>query len=75
MPQTLWTRYNPLFLGRNDFIPLLQVRLLSLTDKSVLAATEELSIKIKADKENHVLHITDTGVGMLYCLEDNFQPL
>merc|ERR1719507_1268869 len=41
-----------------------KVRLLSLTDKSVLAATEELSIKIKADKENHVLHITDTGVGM-----------
>merc|ERR1739844_106907 len=40
------------------------VRLLSLTDKSVLEATEELSIKIKADKENHVLHITDTGVGM-----------
>ena len=38
--------------------------MLSLTDKSVLAATEELSIKIKADKENHVLHITDTGVGM-----------
>merc|ERR1712198_290102 len=36
----------------------------SLTDKSVLAATEELSIKIKADKENHELHITDTGVGM-----------
>ena len=30
----------------------------------MLAATEELSIKIKADKENHVLHITDTGVGM-----------
>jgi len=41
-----------------------KVRLMSLTDKSVLAATEELSIKIKADKENHVLHITDTGVGM-----------
>merc|ERR1712106_173333 len=33
-------------------------------DKSVLAATDELTIKIKADKENHVLHITDTGVGM-----------
>ena len=30
----------------------------------MLAATEELSIKIKADKENHVLHITDTGIGM-----------
>ena len=41
-----------------------KIRLLSLTDKSVMAATEELSIKIKADKENHVLTITDTGVGM-----------
>merc|ERR1719430_1536095 len=41
-----------------------KIRLLSLTDKSVLEATEELSIKIKADKENHVLHITDAGVGM-----------
>merc|ERR1711971_308135 len=41
-----------------------KIRLISLTDRSVLAATEELSIKIKADKENHVLHITDTGVGV-----------
>jgi len=41
-----------------------KIRLMSLTDKSVLEATEELSIKIKADKENHVLHITDTGIGM-----------
>merc|ERR1711962_1067429 len=41
-----------------------KIRLLSLTDKSQLDSTEELSIKIKADKENHVLHITDTGVGM-----------
>jgi len=41
-----------------------KVRLLSLTDKSVLDATDELSIKIKADKENKVLHITDTGIGM-----------
>jgi len=41
-----------------------KVRLLSLTDKSVLAATDELSIKIKADKENHMLSITDTGIGM-----------
>ena len=23
-----------------------------------------MSIKIKADKENHVLHVTDTGIGM-----------
>jgi heat shock protein beta len=41
-----------------------KIRLLSLTDKSVLDATEELSIKIKADKDNHVLHIIDTGIGM-----------
>ena len=35
-----------------------KIRLISLTDKSVLEATEELSIKIKADKENHILTIT-----------------
>ena len=39
-------------------------RLLSLTDKSVLSATDELSIRIKADKDNHLLTITDTGIGM-----------
>ena len=41
-----------------------KIRLLSLTDKSVLDATEELTIKIKVDKDNKVLHITDTGIGM-----------
>merc|ERR1712227_794814 len=41
-----------------------KIRLLSLTDKSVLDATDELTIKIKADKENHILTITDTGIGM-----------
>ncbi|XP_068689851.1 endoplasmin-like [Montipora foliosa] len=41
-----------------------KIRFLSLTDKSALAATEELSIRIKADKENNVLHVTDTGIGM-----------
>ena len=40
-----------------------KIRLLSLTDKNVMAATDELSIKIKADKENHILSITDTGIG------------
>ena len=39
-------------------------RLLSLSDKSVLSATDELSIRIKADKDNHLLTITDTGIGM-----------
>merc|ERR1711988_1464912 len=41
-----------------------KIRLLSLTDKTVLSSTDEFSIKIKADKENHVLSITDTGIGM-----------
>ena len=41
-----------------------KIRLLSLTDKTVMRATEDLNIKIKADKENHVLTITDTGIGM-----------
>jgi heat shock protein beta len=40
-----------------------KIRFISLTDKAALAATEELSIKIKADRENGVLHITDTGIG------------
>lgn len=41
-----------------------KIRLLSLTDKNVMDSTDELTIKIKADKENHVLTITDTGIGM-----------
>ena len=41
-----------------------KIRFLSLTDKSALAATDEMSIKIKADKDNNVLHVTDTGIGM-----------
>lgn len=41
-----------------------KIRLLSLTEKEQLDSNSELSVKIKADKENHVLHITDTGIGM-----------
>lgn len=41
-----------------------KVRLLSLTDKSAIGEMVEMSIKIKADKDNNVLHITDTGIGM-----------
>uniref|UniRef100_A0A646QE69 Heat shock protein 83 n=1 Tax=Hemiscolopendra marginata TaxID=943146 RepID=A0A646QE69_9MYRI len=41
-----------------------KIRLLSLTDPNALSATSELSVRIKADKDNHVLHITDTGIGM-----------
>ncbi|KAK9500121.1 hypothetical protein O3M35_001445 [Rhynocoris fuscipes] len=41
-----------------------KIRLLSLTDSSVLASNEELTIKLKVDKDAKALHITDTGVGM-----------
>ncbi|KAK3876269.1 hypothetical protein Pcinc_018929 [Petrolisthes cinctipes] len=41
-----------------------KIRLLSLTDKEELDTNPELIIRIKADKDNHVLHITDTGIGM-----------
>jgi heat shock protein beta len=41
-----------------------KIRFMSLTDKSALSATEEMSIKIKVDKENKMLHVTDTGIGM-----------
>ena len=41
-----------------------KIRLLSLTDPNILKDTEEMSIRIKADKENHALTITDTGIGM-----------
>lgn len=41
-----------------------KIRLLSLTDKEQLSSTSELSIRIRADKDNHILHLTDTGIGM-----------
>lgn len=41
-----------------------KIRLLSLTDPSQLDTNRELQIQIKADKENKVLHIIDTGIGM-----------
>lgn len=41
-----------------------KIRLLSLTDASQLDSQPQLQIQIKADKENRVLHITDSGIGM-----------
>lgn len=41
-----------------------KIRLLSLTNKNVLETNSELAIRIKADKENKVLHIMDSGIGM-----------
>ncbi|XP_046960165.1 endoplasmin [Vanessa cardui] len=41
-----------------------KIRLLSLTDRDVLAANPDLSIRIKAEPEKRLLHIIDSGVGM-----------
>lgn len=41
-----------------------KIRLLSLTDPNVLNAAPELNVRIKADKDGKMLHITDTGIGM-----------
>ncbi|XP_045525176.1 endoplasmin homolog [Pieris brassicae] len=41
-----------------------KIRLLSLTNRDVLDATSDLSIRIKADPERRMLHIIDTGLGM-----------
>jgi len=41
-----------------------KIRFLAVTDKSALGDQTELDIRIKADKDNHILHITDTGIGM-----------
>merc|ERR1712100_499410 len=34
-----------------------KIRFEGLTDKSAMAATDELTVKIKADKDNNILHI------------------
>ena len=41
-----------------------KIRFVSVTDKEALRHTDEFSIKIKADKDNHILHVIDTGIGM-----------
>lgn len=41
-----------------------KVRYASLTDPSVLDAEKELYIRIVPDKENKILSIRDTGIGM-----------
>lgn len=41
-----------------------KIRFISLTDKSAIEANPDLHIKIRADPENRVLVISDTGLGM-----------
>lgn len=43
-----------------------KIRLLALTDSKELDTNPELHIRIKADKENKVLHILDSGIGMTH---------
>ena len=41
-----------------------KIRFLALTDKNIMGDFDDLEIKIKVDKENRMLHITDSGIGM-----------
>lgn len=41
-----------------------KIRLLSLTSKEELNTNPDLNIKIKMDKDNKILHIMDSGIGM-----------
>ncbi|XP_011212529.2 endoplasmin [Bactrocera dorsalis] len=43
-----------------------KIRLLALTNKGELDTNPELNIRIKADKENKILHIMDSGIGMTH---------
>lgn len=38
-----------------------KIRLLSLTDRDQLDSNTDLSIRVRTDKENRILHIIDTG--------------
>jgi heat shock protein beta len=38
-----------------------KIRFMSLTDQNILGETQNLDVRIRADKENSMLHITDTG--------------
>lgn len=41
-----------------------KIRLLSLTDREQLDTNTDLVIRVKTDKENRILHIIDSGIGM-----------
>lgn len=41
-----------------------KIRFLAVSDPEVLGENKDLEIRIEYDKENEILSITDTGVGM-----------
>jgi heat shock protein 90kDa beta len=41
-----------------------KIRLLSLTEREQLDTNTDLMIRVKTDKENRILHIIDSGIGM-----------
>ncbi|CAH8534421.1 unnamed protein product [Heterobilharzia americana] len=41
-----------------------KIRVLALTNSEVLEESDEMNIRIKANKETRTLHIIDTGIGM-----------
>merc|ERR1719412_2218922 len=51
-----------LISNANDAID--KVRMMSLSDKSILGETTDFEIKIQADKDEGTLTILDTGIGM-----------
>lgn len=44
-----------------------KIRLLSLTDRDQLDTNTDLSIRVRTDKENRILHIIDTGKFGWFC--------
>ncbi|CAG9809039.1 unnamed protein product [Chironomus riparius] len=43
-----------------------KIRLMALTDRDQLDTNTDLSIRVKTDKENRILHIIDAGIGMTH---------
>ncbi|KAL0320074.1 UNVERIFIED_CONTAM: Heat shock protein 90-6, mitochondrial [Sesamum radiatum] len=67
---TVWLTYNAsnahiyALCGSNASDALDKLRFLSVTDSQLLRDAGDLDIRIQADKDNGIITITDTGIGM-----------